>query len=307
MLQHLQALQSFRPQFLASSPEGKLLHQFHLGRIQEPPLNHQEQVLGESGNFHGALVPPPYRQDPLLRQLQQLQPGQEEHGLQPPSQQQALLARQLKANHGGEAAEGLLVPKLAQTGLAYPQLELARNADGRLLSPPKQHLKSDRIMNMENAVKGPESKSSDSDKERKLLNMEAKVKALLFELQPRKKQSEERHAQQEEKTAPLILDNSVIKGKQFAPGFQSESEPKETEEFDEHRKRSKFQSLLTEISKAMVALETVKPTHKIRQQYKIIPNFANHHSRLLMFPHNNPPSPKYRLQVACFAGSLFCR
>ena len=264
MLQHLQALQSFRPKFLASSPEGKLLHEFHLGRDQEPPPKRQEQLLHGTSKAHDAgLVPPPYRQDPLLRQLQQLERDEEDHGLQPPSQRQDLLLRQLQANHGGgEAGEGLLVPELAQAGL---RLQLFRNGDGMLLSPPKPHLKSDRIMNMATALQGPESKSSDSDKKRKLSNMEAAtVKALLFELAPRQKPhivelSEERHGeqQQQQKTAPLILDNSVITGEQFVPGFQTEFDPSGSSEFDQHRKGSKFQSLLTEISKAMVALETV--------------------------------------------------
>ena len=274
MMQHLQALQLFRPHFSASSPEGKLLHEFHLGREQEPPLKPQEQFLGQNGNDHPALVPPPYRQDPLLRQLRQLQPHKEDNGLQPPSQQQDLLLRQLKGKHGGEAPTptGLLVPKIAQTGLASLQrlplpLDLSTIGDGRFLSPPKQHLKnqnqkSDRIMNLANALKGPEPSSSDSDKKRKLLNMEAKVKALLFQLQPR-----QRHEEQQQKTAPLILDNSVITGKQFS-GFQSEPDPKQTKdgggfsEFAEQNKRSKFQSLLTEISKAMVALETVSQNIK---------------------------------------------
>ena len=273
MLQHLQALHSFRPKFLASSPEGKLLHEFHLGRDQEPPPKRQEQLLHGTSNAHAGLVPPPYRQDPLLRQLQQLERDEEVNGLQPPSQRQDLLLRQLQTNHGGggEVGEGLLVPELAQAGLlAFPQplplrLQLFGNGDGRLLSPPKPHLKSDRIMNMATALQGPESKSSDSDKKRKLLNMEAaKVKALLFELAPRQKPhivelSEERHGeqQQQQKTAPLILDNSVITGEQFVPGFQTEFDQSGSSEFDQPRKGSKFQSLLTEISKAMVALETV--------------------------------------------------
>ena len=263
MLQHLQALQSFRPKFLASSPEGKLLHEFHLGRDQEPPPKRQDQLLLGTGKAHAGLVPPPYRQDPLLRQLQQLERDEEDHGLQPPSQRQDLLLRQLQENHGGgEAGEGLLVPELAQAGL---RLQLFRNGDGMLLSPPKPHLKSDRIMNMANALQGPEPKSSDSDKKRRLSNMEAKVKALLFELEPRQKphimDSEQRHGeqqqQQQKKTAPLILDNSVITGEQFVPGFQSKFDPSGSSEFDQPRKGSKFQSLLTEISKAMVALETV--------------------------------------------------
>ena len=264
MLQHLQALQSFRPKFLASSPEGKLLHEFHLGRDQEPPPKRQDQLLLGTGKAHAGLVPPPYRQDPLLRQLQQLERDEEVNGLQPPSQRQDLLLRQLQANHGGgEAGEGLLVPELAQAGL---RLQLFRNGDGMLLSPPKPHLKSDRIMNMATALQGPESKSSDSDKKRKLSNMEAAtVKALLFELAPRQKShivelSEQRHGeqQQQKKTAPLILDNSVITGdEQFVPGFQSKFDPSGSSEFDQPRKGSKFQSLLTEISKAMVALETV--------------------------------------------------
>ena len=273
MLQHLQALQSFRPKFLASSPEGKLLHEFHLGRDQEPPPKRQDQLLLGTGKAHAGLVPPPYRQDPLLRQLQQLERDEEVNGLQPPSQRQDLLLRQLQTNHGGggEVGEGLLVPELAQAGLlAFPQplplrLQLFGNGDGRLLSPPKPHLKSDRIMNMATALQGPESKSSDSDKKRKLSNMEAAtVKALLFELAPRQKPhivelSEERHGeqQQQQKTAPLILDNSVITGEQFVPGFQTEFDQSGSSEFDQPRKGSKFQSLLTEISKAMVALETV--------------------------------------------------
>ena len=268
MLQHLQALQPFRPKFLSlpSSQEGK----FHLaGKQLQPPIKRQEQLsLGQTGNAHAvALVAPPYRQDPLLRQLAK-QPDKEDKGLQPPSQHQDPLLRQLKAKQGGK--EGLLPPKLLQTGLtSHQRLPLHRNGEGRFLSPPKPHLKSDRIMNMANAAVGPESKSSDhtlsADKKQRLLNMEAKVKALLFELEPSRQkplivESEQRHQQ----TAPLILDNSAIIGQQFAE-FQK-SDPKQSEDrggssgFEEHSKRSKFQSLLTEISKAMVALESVSKT-----------------------------------------------
>ena len=263
-LQHLQALQPFRPKFLSlpSSQEGK----FHLaGKQLQPPIKqHQEQTK----NAHAALVAPPYRQDPLLRQLK-IQPDEEHENLQPPFQHQDPLLRQLKAKQQG-GKEGLLAPKLLQTGLtSHQRLPLHRNGEGRFLSPPKPHLKSDRIMNMANAAVGPESKSSDhtlsADKKQRLLNMEAKVKALLFELEPSRQkplivESEQRHQQ----TAPLILDNSAIIGQQFAE-FQK-SDPKQSEDrggssgFEEHSKRSKFQSLLTEISKAMVVLESVSKT-----------------------------------------------
>ena len=257
----------WRHQTLLSSPqEGKLFHKFHLARSQQPPVKHQQHLLGHTGNNgQAALVPPPYRQDPLLRQLALLLPEDDDHnGLQPPSQQQDPLLRQLKPNHGGKAPKGLLAPKLDQTGLlASPQ----GNGDGSFLRPPSQHLKSDRIMNMAHTLVGPDFKSSVSalsaDKRRKLMKMEAKVKALLFQLEPRQKpslvQSEQRN-QQEQKTAPLILDNSVITGQNFAE-FQSQKQTKDggkTSDFQEQSKRSKFQSLLTEMTKAMVALETVR-------------------------------------------------
>ena len=269
----------WRHQTLLSSPgkRGQLLQKLHLARSQlQPPVKHQEQLLlGHTGNnAHTALLPPLYQQDPLLRQLALLLPAVDDHnGLHPPSQQQDPLLRQLKSNHGGKAPKGLLVPKLDQAGLLTSH---QGNVGGRFLSPPKQHLKSDRIMNMAHTLLGPEFKSSESalsdDKKRKLLNtVEAKVKALLFELEPRQKpslmQSDQRNQQQGQKTAPLILDNSIIIGQEFE-GFQSEPSPKKNKgvgkssEFQEQSKRSKFQSLLIEMTKAMVALETVSQGRK---------------------------------------------
>ena len=255
---------------LSSSQEGKLLHNFQLARSQQPPVKHQEHLLGHKDQ--AALVPPPYRQDPLLRQLALLLPDDDHNGLQPPSLQQDPLLRQLKVNHGGKAPKGLLAPKLDQTGLlASHQEHGGPIGGGRFLSPPNQHLKSDRIMNMAHTLVGPDFKSSVSalsaEKRRKLMKMEAKVKALLFELEPRQKpslvQSEQRN-QQEQKTAPLILDNSIITGQNFAE-FQSQKQTKDggkTSDFQEESKRSKFQSLLAEMTKAMVALETVSKSRK---------------------------------------------
>lgn len=109
-------------------------------------------------------------------------------------------------------------------------------------------------MNMAAANPHGGSKSSESAfvKENRLLDMEAKVRALLFELQPpenlQKLESEEgREEHQEQKTAPLILDNSL-----------PEDDKAQRSEFNAPGKTSKFESLLSGISKAMVALESVR-------------------------------------------------
>ena len=110
-----------------------------------------------------------------------------------------------------------------------------------------------------------ESKSSgvvlSADKKRRLkLKMEDKVKALLFELEPRIVGGGLRHEQQEQMTAPLILDNSVIAGQSIT------KDGSKTSEFPDQSKISKFQSLLTNISKAMVALEKVRQCLKLWTQ-----------------------------------------
>ena len=113
-------------------------------------------------------------------------------------------------------------------------------------------------MNMAAANQLSGSKSSESAfvKENRLLDMEAKVRALLFELQPpenlQKLESEEgREEHQEQMTAPLILDNSL-----------PEDDKAQSSEFKAPGKASKFESLLSGISKAMVALESVSWSHK---------------------------------------------
>ena len=93
-------------------------------------------------------------------------------------------------------------------------------------------------------------------KENRLLDMEAKVRALLFELQPpenlQKLESEEGRGEHEQQmTAPLILDNSL-----------PEDDKAQSSEFRAPGKTSKFESLLSGISKAMVALESVSWSHK---------------------------------------------
>ena len=109
-------------------------------------------------------------------------------------------------------------------------------------------------MNMAAANPLSGSMSSDSAfvKENRLLDMEAKVRALLFELQPpenlQKIESEEgREEHQEQMTAPLILDNSL-----------PEDDKAQSSVFKAPGKTSKFESLLSGISKAMVALESVR-------------------------------------------------
>ena len=102
-----------------------------------------------------------------------------------------------------------------------------------------------------NPVEGSKSSESAFVKENRLLDMEAKVRALLFELQPpenlQKLESEEgREEHQEQMTVPLILDNSL-----------PEDDKAQSSEFKAPGKTSKFESLLSGISKAMVALEAV--------------------------------------------------
>ena len=110
-----------------------------------------------------------------------------------------------------------------------------------------------------------ESKSSgvvlSADKKKRLkLKMEDKVKALLFELEPRIVGGGLRHEQQKQMTAPLILDNSVIAGQSIT------KDGSKTSEFPDQSKISKFKSLLTNISKAMVALEKVRQCLKLWTQ-----------------------------------------
>ena len=107
-----------------------------------------------------------------------------------------------------------------------------------------------------NPLSGSKSSESAFVKENRLLDMEAKVRALLFELQPpenlQKLESEEgREEHQEQMTAPLILDNSL-----------TEDDKAQSSEFKAPGKTSKFESLLSGISKAMVALESVSWSHK---------------------------------------------
>ena len=227
-----QHLQVFQPLHLATLNPDKT-HQKG-SRSQDPPVH---QLFG--------LVPPPHRQDPLLRQLA-LHPAPGHKGLRAPPRHQDPLLRQLEAHHGGGGqAKGLVPPKLSSPSL--------QRGFSRVLSPPGNLVKSDRIMNM--AAANPLSESA-LVKENKLLDMEAKVRALLFELQPpenlQKLESEEgREEHEQQMTAPLILDNSL-----------PEDDKAQSSEFRAPGKTSKFESLLSGISKAMVALESVSWSHK---------------------------------------------